>query len=64
MEDEVKKTPEIAIQDLEAAVKKINKKLHAVENTSSKANDMAEGSSSRFEKLFVLHDDAIANINR
>ena len=60
MEEEVeKKSIEIAIQDLESSVKKILKKLHAVENTSSKANDMAEGNGSRFEKLFTLHDEAL-----
>lgn len=60
MEEEVeKKSTEIAIQDLEASVKKILKKLHSVENTGSKAHEIAEGNGSRFEKLFTLHDEAL-----
>ena len=63
-EEEEKKTPEIAIADLEKAVKKILHKLSKVENTSSQAQSLSEGTGSRFEKLFNMHDDALLNINR
>lgn len=62
--EEPKKSLEISIQDIEEAVAKINKKLHKVENTSAKAADMSEGNGSRFGKLFTLHDEALANVNR